>query len=161
MLKNVNGKRGFWCEVSPLKSLNKTPGTDEGVEVMPRILRQDFLLLQGKGCCTPAIPCPPLRGPFAVSSHAGLQSSTGRQGAFSYREIAATGTPRAPLTPARPPSRTRPRRRPRTSRVRSTCSHGRRAHAQPANQRCLTAVAFYRMPRAQKDFTYIILKPLH
>lgn len=56
MLKSVNGKRGFWCEVSSLKSVNKTPGTYEGVEVMPRILRQDFLLLQGKGCSTPAIP---------------------------------------------------------------------------------------------------------
>lgn len=129
-LKSVNGKRGFWCEVSSLKSVNKTPGTNEGVEVRPRILRQDFLLLQGKGCGTPAIP---VKEPLVVSSHAGLQFSTGRTRSpdFSYREIAATGTPRAPLTPARPSSRTCPHLRSRMSHVRSTCAHRRSAHAQP------------------------------
>lgn len=42
MLKNVNGKWGIWSEISPLKSFNKSPGTNEGVKAMSRIVRQDL-----------------------------------------------------------------------------------------------------------------------
>lgn len=136
MLKSVNGKRGFWCEVSSLKSVNKTPGTYEGVEVMPRILRQDFLLLQGKGCSTPAIPITESPRGFlphwsAVLYRKDEETGLQLQGDRGHREIAATGTPRAPRTPARPSSRTCPHLRSRMPRVLSTRAHGRSAHAQP------------------------------
>lgn len=36
--------------VSPLKSFNKSLGTDEGVEVMSRILRQDLRAVADEGC---------------------------------------------------------------------------------------------------------------
>lgn len=149
----------FWCEVPPLKCLNKTPGTEEGMEVIPRILRQDLPLLQGKGCYTPQAPRRPQTSPLAVSSHAGLQTSTESRAAPTSSATERSqphGCQGSPDTQAHPTHSPPPVRRPhpcsRTSRVRSICWHRRRGHSQPATRRRVTAVA---LSTAQEDFTEI------
>lgn len=108
-------------------SFHKSLGTDGGVSP-----GGELFLRQGKASHTPQSkddPC--LRSPFVLSSHAGLQTSTKRRNLdfFSFREITATGTPRAPLTPRSTPHTHRPVAHPPpricSSRVRCTCSHGR------------------------------------
>lgn len=94
-------------EVSPLKSFNKSPGTDEGVEAMPRIPRQDLRAIAAvkEGVPHPHTPGGNLRSPrrgFSPCLSGGRYEKDGERGVHPQRGHGHTDAPSASDTQPRP-----------------------------------------------------------